>query len=54
MSIILILGIINFLLLLIQLASGLQWLKMSYAVHKRCGILLFVTASLHGLLALLT
>jgi hypothetical protein len=52
-SIILILGIINFILLLVQLSSGLHFIKLSFALHKRSGIVLFVTASLHGLLAIL-
>jgi hypothetical protein len=52
-SIILILGIINFILLLVQLGSGLHFIKLSFALHKRSGIVLFVTASLHGLLAIL-
>jgi len=52
-SIILILGIVNFILVLLQLGSGLHYIKLSFAFHKRSGIVLFVTASLHGLLALL-
>jgi hypothetical protein len=52
-SMILILGIINFILVLVQLCSGLHFIKLSFAFHKRSGIVLFVTASLHGLLALL-
>ncbi len=52
-SMILILGIINFILVLLQLATGLHFIKLSFAFHKRSGIVLFFTASLHGLLALL-
>ena len=52
-SIILILGIINFLLLLFQLATGLHWIKVRFGVHRKTGILLFITASIHGLLGLL-
>ena len=52
-SIILILGIINFLLLLVQLTSGLHIVKLSFRVHKSAGIILFITGSLHGLLAIL-
>ena len=52
-SMILILGIINFILVLLQLGSGLHFIKLSFAFHKRSGILLFVTASLHGLLAII-
>ena len=50
---ILILGIINFILVLVQLSSGLHFIKLPFSVHKRSGIVLFVTASLHGLLAIL-
>ena len=50
---ILILGIINFILVLLQLCSGLHLIKLPFAFHKRSGIVLVVTASLHGLLALL-
>ncbi|MCK5422786.1 MAG: hypothetical protein V3R78_01250 [Thermodesulfobacteriota bacterium] len=52
-SIILILGIINFILLLIQLGTGLHYIKMSFGTHKIAGITLFVTGSLHGMLAIL-
>lgn len=53
LSIILILGVINFCLLLFQLASGLRLMKISPRVHRQNGIVLFVTASFHALLALL-
>ena len=33
MNIILILGVINFLLVLLQVASGLRYIKLSFAVH---------------------
>jgi len=52
-SIILILGIINFLLLLFQLATGLRWIKVRLGVHKKTGILLIVLAAIHGLLGFL-
>ncbi len=50
---ILILGIINFALVLYQIASGLRYIKMSFIFHKRAGITLLVTATVHGTLALL-
>jgi len=53
MSIILILGIINFVLVLFQLASGLHLIKVPFALHKNMGILLFFTAIIHGGLAIL-
>jgi hypothetical protein len=52
-SVILILGIINFLLLLFQLATGLRWIKVRFGVHKKTGIALFIAAFLHGALAVL-
>lgn len=52
-SIILILGFLNFLLILFQLSTGLRWIKVSLKVHRRSGLTLFVSATLHGLLAFL-
>jgi hypothetical protein len=52
-SIILILGLINFFLLLFQLFSGLHWIKVKFGIHRKTGILLFVLAAIHGLLGLL-
>lgn len=52
-SIILILGIVNFVLVFVQLAGGLRLVEVSFATHKRTGIILAVTATLHGLLAFL-
>lgn len=52
-SIILILGIINFLLLLFQLFSGMHWIKVKFGVHRKVGILLVIVAAIHGLLGLL-
>jgi hypothetical protein len=53
-SIILILGICNFLLILFQAASGLRLIKPKIGVHKKTGILLLIFAATHGLLAILT
>ena len=52
-SIILILGIINFILVLFQLVSGLRFIKVSFGFHKTTGIVLFFTATIHGALAIL-
>jgi hypothetical protein len=52
-SIILILGVANFFLLLFQLAPGLRWIKVKFGVHRKPGILLFIAASIHGLLGVL-
>jgi hypothetical protein len=50
---ILILGILNMLLILFQISSGLRWIKVPIGVHKRTGIVLFFSAALHALLAFL-
>jgi hypothetical protein len=52
-SIILLLGIINLLLLIFQLLSGLHIIQVKLGVHKRTGIILFVTGLLHGVLGIL-
>jgi hypothetical protein len=52
-SIILLLGILNFLLILFQLSSGLRWIRVSFGVHRRTGITLLVSATLHAILAIL-
>jgi hypothetical protein len=50
---ILILGILNMLLILFQISSGLRWIKVPFGVHKKTGIILFFSAALHALLAFL-
>jgi hypothetical protein len=52
-SVIFILGIFNFFLLLFQLLSGLHKINVRPKVHKKTGIVLLVTATLHGGLAIL-
>ena len=52
-SVILILGIINFLLLLFQLSTGLRWIKVKFRVHRKTGVLLFIVAFIHGFLGIL-
>lgn len=52
-SIILILGIGNFVLLLFQLSSGLRWIKVPFNVHRKTGIALLVVAIIHATLAIL-
>ena len=52
-SIILLLGILNFLLILFQLSSGRRWLKVPFGVHRKTGTILLISATLHGLLAFL-
>lgn len=53
-SIILLLGICNFLLLLFQVSSGLRWIKVPFGVHRKTGLTLFIIAIIHGTLAILT
>ncbi|MEW6670123.1 MAG: hypothetical protein AB1427_00385 [Thermodesulfobacteriota bacterium] len=52
-SVILILGLVNFLLLLFQLSTGLRWIKVKFGIHRKTGILLFILAFVHGFLGLL-
>ncbi|MCF8079059.1 MAG: hypothetical protein K9K88_07245 [Desulfobacterales bacterium] len=52
-SMILVLGIVNFLLLLFQLSTGLRWIKVPFGVHRKTGILLFIVAVVHGSLGIL-
>ena len=52
-SIVLILGIINFLLILFQLSSGLRLIKVSFLTHRKTGIALLISGSLHALLGIL-
>ena len=52
-SMILLLGILNLILLLFQLSSGMRWIKVSFAVHRKTGVVLFISAALHATLALL-
>jgi hypothetical protein len=52
-SIILIPGILNMLLILFQISTGLRWVKVPFQVHRRTGIILFFSAAVHGFLAFL-
>ena len=52
-SMILILGLVNFLLLFFQLSTGLRWIKVPFGVHRKTGILLFIVAVVHGALGIL-
>lgn len=52
-NIILILGIINFVLVLFQLLSGLRVFRINFKIHRGFGITLFITATIHGVLAIL-
>ena len=52
-SIILVLGIVNFALVAFQLLGGLHVIRASFRTHKYAGIILCITATIHGVLALL-
>jgi len=52
MSIILLLGIINMLLLIFQLATGLHWIKVKIGLHRKMGVLLVIVAAVHALIAI--
>jgi len=52
-SIILLLGMLNMVLILFQMSSGFRWIRVPIGVHKRTGMLLFVSALVHALLAYL-
>ena len=52
-SIILILGFINMILVLFQLSTGFRWIKVSFLMHRKTGMILFLSATLHGILAYL-
>jgi hypothetical protein len=52
-SIILILGLVNMALILFQLSTGLRWVKLRFGIHRRTGMILLISAALHGILAFL-
>jgi hypothetical protein len=52
-SIVLIVGVVNFLLLAFQLASGRRWIKVPISVHRKTGLTLVITGTIHGILGVL-
>ncbi len=50
-SLVLMLGLINLLLVLFQVSSGKRILKINFSWHRRLGLILLFTAMLHALLA---
>ena len=52
-SLVQVLGLINFMLLLFQLFSGQHWIQVKIGIHRKVGMALVASASLHGLLAML-
>jgi hypothetical protein len=53
LSIILILGILNLVLALFQLCSGMHWVRIPIRIHRASGILLVISALIHSSLAIL-
>ncbi|MDQ1331191.1 MAG: hypothetical protein QG578_1458 [Thermodesulfobacteriota bacterium] len=53
-SIILIGGLLNLMLLLFQLFSGLHYIKVPVGIHKKTGITLVITAFIHGTLGIIS
>ncbi len=53
-SIVLLLGVLNFALILFQMSSGFRLIKVPFGVHKKTGVALFVSATAHAVLAYLT
>jgi hypothetical protein len=52
-SIVLLLGVINFFLIIFQFLSGMHYIKVNYKMHRKTGITLLVTGILHGILAVM-
>ncbi len=50
-SIILILGILNLVLIVFQLCTGMRWIKVAFKTHRKSGIILIISAVLHASLA---
>jgi hypothetical protein len=46
----LILGFVNMILVLFQPSTGLRWIKVPFRMHRRTGMILFISAALHGIL----
>lgn len=51
-SLVLLLGIVNFILLAFQLSTGLRWIRVPLGVHRRKGTILAASGTAHGGLAL--
>lgn len=46
-----ILGLINLLLIIFQLLSGMRIIRISSAIHRKTGLLLLLTAVSHAVIA---
>ena len=54
LSIVLIFGIINLVLLFFQLSTGRRWIKVNFTIHRRSGVALIISAVIHAILAILS
>jgi hypothetical protein len=52
-SLIVILGLVNLLLVLFQIATGKRWISVPFSWHRGGGVVLLVGALIHGVLAFL-
>ncbi|MBU2537999.1 MAG: hypothetical protein KKH22_06145 [Proteobacteria bacterium] len=53
-SLVQLLGAINFMLLMFQLFSGQRWIQVKPGLHRKAGLVFVATATVHGLLAIFT
>ncbi len=53
-SLVLLLGLVNLILVLFQVSTGKKWLKVNFRWHRWLGTLLLFTAVAHGILAYLS
>lgn len=53
-SLVLLLGIVNLILILFQVSTGKKWVKIHFTWHRRLGVLLLLTALVHAILAYLS
>ncbi|MDI6697539.1 MAG: hypothetical protein QME85_01205 [Candidatus Saccharicenans sp.] len=53
-SLVLILGSVNLVLVLFQVSTGKKWLKINFLWHRRLGLVLLLTAIAHAVLAYLS
>lgn len=53
-SLIIILGVVNLLLVLFQVATAKRWVVVPFSWHRRGGVVLLAGALIHGVLAFLS
>jgi hypothetical protein len=46
-------GAVNFILIAFQVASGRRLINVPIQIHRKTGLILLVTAAVHGILALI-